>query len=454
MVRMLQRAGMALGLTGGLCVIAACGGGGASSPGESSGSSGAAAGSCKPAAAGQKVTLTFSSWVPGMQKTVDLWNKQNPNIQVNYKQVVGGPEGTYQAYFNQLKAGNAGDLGMVEFDSLPSFRVQNGLMNIGPCAPVKAAAPKYVAWTIKQVSFGEPGAVYGIPQDIGPLALYYRKDLFAKAGIAVPTTWDQFYAAAKKIKAKGAYITNFAPNGSSQFAGLAWQNGAQWFSNNGGTWKVNMTDPKTLQVADYWTKMVKQGLTDSKPGLQPVQFKALDSGQEWTEIGAAWTAKLIENGAPSTSGKWAVAPLPQWTSGGNAAGNWGGSTTVVWKGSKHPYEAAKFATWAFGSLPAFALNNKNGGQYPTTTEAQANLPALKAPYPFFGNQVIWKVFKTAASGVSQSWQWGPTMTSTYSALDNGLAQVDNGKGTVADALKAAQAQTISTMKSQSLQVGQ
>ncbi len=78
-----------------------------------------------------KVTLSFSSWVPGMQKTVDLWNSQNPDIQVKYKQVVGGQNGTYQAYSNQLKAGNAGDLGMVEFDALPSFRVQDGLMNIG-----------------------------------------------------------------------------------------------------------------------------------------------------------------------------------------------------------------------------------------------------------------------------------------------------------------------------------
>ena len=71
--------------TGSLVLVAACGG---SSGSGSSG--GTAAESCTPAQSGEKVTLTFSSWVPGMQKTVDLWNEQNPDIQVKYNQVVGG----------------------------------------------------------------------------------------------------------------------------------------------------------------------------------------------------------------------------------------------------------------------------------------------------------------------------------------------------------------------------
>lgn len=446
-----RRGLLALAAVSVMIISSACGGGGGTEPGGTAGEGGS---DCAPSPAGTKVELSFTSWVPGMQKTVDLWNSQNPDIKVNYKQVVGGPDGTYQAYSNQLRAGNAGDLGMIEFDSLPSFRIQDGLMNIGGCDAVKESVGKYVPWTIKQVSFGEPGAVYAIPQDIGPLALYYRKDLFADAGIEIPKTWDEFYAAAKQVKAEGGYIANFPANAPNLFAGLAWQNGAQWFSNADGKWQVNMTDPKTTQVAEYWTKMIDEGLVDTTPALSNVQYKALDTDKQWSMIGAAWTAKLIENGAPKTAGKWAVTQMPQWTAGGNAAGNWGGSTTVVWKGSKHPYEAAKFATWAFGSQEAFALNNRNGGQYPTTVEAQENLPALKTPYAYFGDQVIWEVFAGAAKGVDEKWQWGPTMTQTYSDLGNGLGAATSRKGTVGDALQAAQDKTISTMKSQSLEVSE
>lgn len=450
---LLGRTLLATGLVGAISLLAACGGG---SDGGSGGGGTAASGggSCKAAPAGTKVTLTFSSWVPGMEKVVALWNSQNPNIQVKYKQVVGGNAGTYQAYSNQLKAGKTGDLGMIEFDNLPSFRLQDGLKNIGPCASVKAATSKFVPWTIQQVGFGEPGAVYGIPQDIGPLALYYRKDLFEKNNIKVPTTWDEFYTAAKQVKAKGAFITNLPPDQPAYLAALAWQNGAQWFSNKDGKWTVSLTDPKALQVAEYWQKMLDQKLVDTKPGLGPIQWKAMDTDKEWALPGAAWTAKLIENGAPKTAGKWAVAPLPQWTAGGTTSGNWGGSNTVVFKGSKHPAEAAKFAVWAESSPEANALSNKNGGQFPATTSGETDLPALKAPYPYFGGQVIWPVFQQAAKGVDPNFLWGPTMTQTYADLGNGLSAAVNGKGTLTDALKAAQTKTISTLKSQSIQVAE
>lgn len=438
---------LAAGIAGSMAFLAACGGGGSSST-----AAGGGGGSCKAAPAGQKVHLTFSSWVPGMEKVVALWNSQNPNIQVTYKQVVGGNAGTYQAYSNQLKANKAGDLGMIEFDNLASFRLQDGLLNIGPCASVKAAKSKFVPWTMSQVSFGEPGAVYGIPQDIGPLALYYRKDLFAKNNIKVPTTWDEFYTAAKQIKAKGAFISNLPPDQPAYLAALAWQNGAQWFANKDGKWSVSLTDPKTVQVADYWQKMLDQKLVDTKPGLGAIQWKAMDTGKEWALPGAAWTAKLIENGCPLTKGKWAVAPLPQWTAGGSASGNWGGSNTVVFKGSKHPAEAAKFAVWAESSPEANALSNKNGGQFPATTAGETDLPALKAPYPYFGGQVIWPFFQDAAKGVNPDFQWGPTMTQTYADLGNGLSAAVNGNGTLTDALKTAQQKTISTLKSQSIQV--
>ena len=52
---------------------------------------------------------------------------------------------------------------------------------------------------------------------------------------------------------------------------------------------------------------------------------------------------MLEGIAPETKGKWAMAPLPQWTRGEQVAGFWGGSSTAVMTKSKHPAEAAEFA---------------------------------------------------------------------------------------------------------------
>ena len=57
--------------------------------------------------------------------------------------------------------------------------------------------------------------MYGMPVDSGPMAFYYDKEVFDKAGISEPpSTWDEFYQDAKKIKQIGSYITNDPGYGS------------------------------------------------------------------------------------------------------------------------------------------------------------------------------------------------------------------------------------------------
>ena len=410
-------------------------------------------GSCASAPAGTKVDLTYSSWIPGMDKAVTLWNSQNPDIQVKYTAVAAGNQGTYANDFNAIKAATSTDLGEVEFDTLPTFRVQDGLENIGSCPGVSAAKAQFSPWAWQQATFGENGALYAVPQDGGPQALYYRTDLFEKAGLTPPTTWDEYYQDALKIKAAGAYILNLPTDSpsSSWLASLVWQAGGQWFSTDGNSWKVSMTNAASAKVADFWQKMIDAKVLLTGGATYGTTFlKALNTGQVWTVIGAAWSAKLIETGAPATSGKWGVVQLPQWTAGQTTSGNWGGGTTVVFKGSKHPAEAAEFALWLNTNLGALALNNSGGGQYPTTITGQTDLPALSKPYPYFDNQNIWTVFKDASAGVSSNWIWGPTMVQTYADMSDGISKAVNGQGTLADAMKTAQDKTIAAMNSQAI----
>src|SRR5690349_11435821 len=221
-------------LTGGMLLfVAACSS--SSSSDSSSGGSAAAEGggsaACAPAPSGQKVNLTFYSWIPGIEKVVATWNAANPDIQVDVKTGPSGNGGAYQNFSNGIKAGNAPDLMQIEFDRLPNFRIQDGLADIGSCPGVADAKSQFVNWTWSQATFGEANSVYAIPQDTGPLAFFYRKDLFTAAGSPVPTTWAEFQTAAQAIKAKGAFITNFSSGDPNQFAGFVWQNQGQWFQS-------------------------------------------------------------------------------------------------------------------------------------------------------------------------------------------------------------------------------
>ncbi|MBM2622741.1 extracellular solute-binding protein [Actinoplanes sp. LDG1-06] len=424
--------------------LSACGSGG-----DDSSSEGAAAASCAPSSG--PVTLTYTTWIPGIENVVKAWNDKNPNIQVKVQTGPNGNGGTYQNFFNQLKAGNTPDLGHIEYDALPSFRVQDGLFDVASCDIVAKAKDQFIPWTWNQVSFGDDKSAWGIPQDSGPMALFYRADLFEKNGIPVPKTWDEYAAAAEKVKAAGGYITNFSQSDINQFAGFAWQAGGRWFANDGQQWTVNLTDDKTKKVADYWQNLISKKLVSTVPPWTTEWDNAYNSSSAWTWVSAVWGANSIMSGAPKTAGKWRVAPMPQWSAGESIAGNWGGSATAIFKTSKHPYEAAQFALWLNTSEEALGLLNKEAQLYPATT-AGTKYSYLANPVEFYGDQKIYEVFAQAATEVTPDFTWGPTMTSTYANASDGFKAAVSGSGTLTDALTSAQKSTIDTLKSQAIPV--
>jgi len=174
-----------------------------------------------------------------------------------------GSAGTYAKMFSALQAGNAPDLGQIEYDVLPNFEHVGGLSDISSC--VKAYKGDFLGWTWNQVSVGS--AVYAIPQDIGPMGLFYRADLFKQYGLTVPTTWQGFLADAQKLHAANPnlYLATFSLADTGWFVGLAWQAGANWFSTSGSSWVVHLASSASEKVASLWQEMISQQLVKVEP---------------------------------------------------------------------------------------------------------------------------------------------------------------------------------------------
>jgi len=398
------------------------------------------------------VTLSFTSWIPGIEDVVAQWNEANPEIQVEVQTGPNGNSGTYKSFFSQLEAGNAPDLGQIEYDALSSFRVQDGLEDLSACEDIVAAEEEFIPWTWGQVTLGSDG-VYGVPQDSGPMALFYRADLFEENGIEIPTTWDEYKEAARAVRDAGGYITNFSTADINQFAGFVWQTGGGWFSNDGEQWTVDLAGEQSKTVADYWQELLDEDLVATHPAWTEEWNNAYNSGEVWTWNSAVWGANSISSGAPDTSGKWAVAPSPQWEEGASAAGNWGGSSIAVFKGTDHLYEAAKFALWLNTSEEALTALNESANIYPATTEG-LSLPSLQEGVEFYGGQKIYDVFAEAAEQVNPDFVWGPTMTQTYADVSDGFQKAVTGQGTLLEALESAQSSTVSALKAQSIPVAE
>ena len=134
-------------------------------------------------------TITFWSWVPGIKEEVKLFNETHDNVTVKYVNAGQGAD-EYTKLRTALKAEKGvPDVVQIEFQYIPSFTQIDALADISQYG-ANDGKYDYVDWTRSQVSEGDK--VYAIPQDSGPMALLYRKDIFDKYDLKVPKTWDEF----------------------------------------------------------------------------------------------------------------------------------------------------------------------------------------------------------------------------------------------------------------------
>ncbi|MFF9495912.1 ABC transporter substrate-binding protein [Streptomyces flaveolus] len=398
------------------------------------------------------VSLTYWTWTPGMDKVVDLWNKgpgKSEQITVTVKKQASG-DTLVTKILTAHKAGQAPDLVQAEYQALPTLVSNDALADIaGEVGDVKG---KFAAGVWQQTTLGTD-AVYAVPQDIGPMMFYYREDLFKEYGLKVPATWEEFAETARKLKkaAPDKALTTFSANDSGLFAGLAQQAGAQWWTTEGEKWKVGIDDPATKKVADFWGGLVEEGAIDNQPMYTPAWNKALNTGKQIAWVSAVWAPGTLTTAAPDTQGKWAMAPLPQWSAAENRTGSWGGSSTGVTTDSKHKDAAAKFAAWLNTDGDALNALAKEGGIYPASTSAQLS-GAFTSPPAYFSNQPD---FYSRAAGIAKTTApaaWGPNVNVAYTAFKDAFGAAAKKKSGFAAALGTMQEETVSDLEKQGFEV--
>lgn len=390
-----------------------------------------------------KQTIVFWGW-SDMSKPVALWNKTHPDIHVKFQSITSD-------FYPKLQAAIKGkdgapDITQVDYPNLTSTIIAGDLKDITDRTDDIKSRFKPAVWDQVKVN----DKVYGVPQDIGTQVLYYRSDVFKEAGLAAPRTWDEYMTAAEKLKRAHpkAYTTAFPANGGAWLASLAWNAKAQWFGTDKDAWKVDLDDQPTLKVAEYWQKMLDTGYAKGDQHWQPTWFKGLAQGKYLTWIGPAWGGSALKENAPDLSGKWAVAPLPQWSESDTAPVYWGGSLTALTSVTDKADAAMKFITWlntskeSAGLLAVDVLPASDTGQ---------QIQELKKPDPYFGGQVPSEVF-TVRSAQSTPWTWGPTMTDTTNYLNDAMQSVINKSTTLPDAMKKVDGETRTQLKRKGLSV--
>ncbi|MFJ7151479.1 ABC transporter substrate-binding protein [Streptomyces sp. NPDC100445] len=398
------------------------------------------------------VSLTYWTWTPGMDKVVDLWNKgpgRKDRITVTVKKQASG-DTLVTKILTAHKAKKAPDLVQAEYQALPTLVSNDALADIS--AEVGDARGEFADGVWQQSTLGTD-AVYAVPQDIGPMMFYYRKDLFEKYDLKVPTTWDQFAETARRLKEKAPDrdLTTFSANDSGLFAGLAQQAGAKWWTTSGDKWKVAMDDAATRKVAGFWGGLVKEGVIDNQPMYTPSWNKALDTGKQIAWVSAVWAPGTLTTAAPDTKGKWAMAPLPQWSPDQDATGSWGGSSTAVTTDSAHREAAARFATWLNTDRDALNALARESGIYPASTSAQLS-GAFSEPPAFFADQPDFYTRAAAIAKTTAPSAWGPNVNVAYTSFKDAFGAAAKNRTDFTAALRTMQDDTVADLKKQGFEV--
>ncbi len=425
----------------GSLVLAACGGGG--------GDTGEGGDDASPAeevsqeeideALSTPTQLLFWTWVPDIQNQVDLFMEEYPEIDVEVVNVGQGAD-HYQKLRSALEAGTgAPDVAQMEFQHISSFRLGDNLMDLAPYGAGELEGD-YPEWVWSQVSDGE--AVYGIPQDVGPMGNLYREDLLTEAGIEeAPATWEEFEAAARTYREANpdSYLTNLPSNQAGQFMGFLWQAGARPFSYDGAeTVSINLEGPEVDKVVEYWSRMLADDLVSTDVDFTDQWYQGLSAGKYASWQTAAWGPVFLQGTAGNTSGLWRAAPLPQWEAGENVSGNWGGSTDAVMSTTENPIAAAELAKWInTAQEPALRLATEQF-LFPAYTPVLEDPAFLEQEAEFYGGQKVNQLFSEISETVSTDFGWLPFMDYAYSSYTETVGKAIEDRGDLAAGVQAWQ----------------
>lgn len=292
-----------------------------------------------------------------------------------------------------------------------------------------AAQGDYLDWKWREGSTLDNRLV-GFPIDIGPTALFYRADLFEKAGLpadpgevakAIPN-WAAFLTAGEKLRKKNIQLIG---NASAVF-GLCCSQMTKRFVDESNHYVGDSAEiRKAWEIA---TETIQRGLSAEVQNDDKRWSGLMNSGRFAAEPGPAWHSADIVAAAPGTKGRWRVA------NGAADGGNVGGSfLSVPVKGRDHTaaFNVIKWILSPENQAKMFA----EAGLFPSAPAAY-RMAELVAPDPFFGGQRTTGVFAASAAKRKRTFT-APADEAIENVFATQLQTVSAGANTATTAWKKA-----------------
>ncbi len=319
-----------------------------------------------------------------IQKLIPEFQKRNPGIRVKVQMVPW--TAAQEKLISSFAADNTPDICQLGNTWVPQFVLLEALEPLEKyISKSKVVKPEFYfkgIWNTNEVE----GKIHGIPWYIDTRIIYYRKDIFAKAGYnEPPKTWDELLDLSRKIvklqNDPNKYAIYLPTNEWAPFVIFGLQNGSDLIKNN---WTYgNFSGKEFLEAFQFLIRFHKERLTPMGVSQVTNVYQAFEQEFFAMYISGPWNIPEFKRWMKDSTGeKWGTAPLPG-KNGYPGASLAGGSSLVMFKNSKN-----KEAAWKFVEF----LSEK-GTQLAFFRETN-NLPAVVSAWdePYFKNDKFIRAF--------------------------------------------------------------
>jgi ABC-type glycerol-3-phosphate transport system substrate-binding protein len=278
------------------------------------------------------------------------FHKLHPNVTVN---VVSQPADNYFALLQAAAVSKTGPDLAVMWTGLFTLQYKDFLTNLQGKVPASALAridPDALKWTSND--FNASNGPYVIPLENQFYIGFYNKAAFAKAGVsAVPTDWNQLFAACKKLRAAGYMPLTYGNGGQPLGAEFyPWYDMSymmigtypvsEWQKLYSG--QIPWTSPTVSAQLSTWSKLKSSGCTNNDVLTKTNNLGDFESGKAAMMIDGTWDTQKFT----SALGNKVAAFVPPFSNNPiKGVVDFAGDGLSMTTYTKHPTQAAQFLTF-------------------------------------------------------------------------------------------------------------
>ncbi|MBB5786303.1 ABC transporter substrate-binding protein [Jiangella mangrovi] len=283
---------------------------------------------------------------PQIEAAIERWNAENADMQVEF-QTFPFADYTGTKLTTAFAAGNGPDVFWISPGAFLNY------VNTGVSAPVDDLVDKggYNPASVAAVTVD--GAMQALPFEIEPVALFYREDHLADAGLEPPTTWDGLFSAAQELTSgdRKGIIIEVAPGPYQNFTWypFLWSAGGEVVNED--STESALRSPEAAAAFDLWGRLVTEGYAPNDNATSTTDIGTLGRGETSMQVCGFWAiAALQEEFADQPIN---VIPIPA-PDGGSPVSVYGGWTQMLNAESPRLDAAKAFTKWLWVDDDVFA----------------------------------------------------------------------------------------------------